>query len=95
VLYWVLTVAEGILAENTEFNHYGTMVRLSDIQKQADELSPEDRSGLIAHLLHTLEHAPEGPTDKEVIERDAEMESGKVQPISQEQFIQETRPDLK
>jgi hypothetical protein len=71
------------------------MVRLADIQKQADELSNEDRAGLLAHLLHTLENAPEGPTDQEVIERDAELESGVVTPISQEQFIHEARPDLK
>ena len=71
------------------------MVRLTDIQKQADELSPEDRSGLLAHLLHSLENAPKGPTDQEVIERDAELESGIVTPISQEQFTQEARPDLK
>lgn len=71
------------------------MVRLADIQRQADELSNEDRAGLLAHLLHTLENAPEGPTDQEVIERDAELESGVVTPISQEQFINEARPDLK
>ena len=71
------------------------MVRLADIQRQADELSNEDRAGLLAHLLHTLENAPEGPTDQEAIERDAELESGEVTPISQEQFINEARPDLK
>ena len=71
------------------------MVRLADIQKQADELSPEDRSGLLAHLLHTLENTPEGATDQEAIERDAELESGEVTPISQEQFISESRPELK
>ncbi|MGK0238009.1 MAG: hypothetical protein ACI92G_001473 [Candidatus Pelagisphaera sp.] len=71
------------------------MVRLADIQRQADELSNEDRAGLLAHLLHTLENAPEGPTDQEAIERDAELESGVVTPISQEQFINEARPDLK
>lgn len=71
------------------------MVKLADIQKQADELSNEDRAGLLAHLLHTLENTPEGPADQEVIERDAELESGIVTPISQEQFIQEARPDHK
>ncbi|MGY8693271.1 MAG: hypothetical protein ACKVGW_03630 [Verrucomicrobiia bacterium] len=71
------------------------MVRLADIQRQADELSNEDRAGLLTHLLHTLENAPEGPTDQEAIERDAELESGVVTPISQEQFINEARPDLK
>lgn len=39
------------------------MVRLADIQKQADELSKEDRAGPLAHLLHSLEGTPEGPND--------------------------------
>ena len=70
------------------------MVRLADIQKQADELSREDRAGLLAHLLHTFEGTPEGPTDQEIIDRDRELESEEVTPISQEQFIREARPDL-
>ena len=69
------------------------MVRLADIQKQADELSNEDRAGLLAHLLHTLEGAPEGPTDQEVIERDKELESGKVTPISHDEFTSKVRRD--
>lgn len=69
------------------------MVRLADIQKQADELSSEDRAGLLAHLLHTLEGAPEGPADQEVIERDRELESGEVAPINHEEFTSKVRPD--
>ena len=68
------------------------MVRLADIQKQADELSSEDRAGLLAHLLHTLENAPEGPTDQEVIDRDRELESNEVTPISHEEFTSKVRP---
>lgn len=65
------------------------MARLADVQKQVDALSSEDRAGLLAHLLHTLEGAPEGLTDQEVIERDRMLESGEVTPISHDEFISE------
>jgi hypothetical protein len=31
------------------------MVKLADVQKDADKLSTEDKEGLLAHLLHSLE----------------------------------------
>ena len=67
------------------------MVRLAEIQKQVDELSQEDRAGLLAHLLHTLDDSPQGPDDQEVLERDSDLESGSVKAISQDEFVQRTR----
>lgn len=69
------------------------MVRLADIQKQADELSREDKAGLLTHLLHTLEDAPQGPDDEEVLQRDSALESGKATAISHDDFIREARPN--
>jgi hypothetical protein len=63
------------------------MVQLADIQKQARELSEEDREGLVAFLLHGLSRAPSGPDDDEVGRRDAEMDSGAVTPISHNEFL--------
>ena len=63
------------------------MAQLADIQKQATELSEEDRKGLIAFLLHGISNAPLGPDDDEVNRRDAEMDSGLVAPITHEDFL--------
>jgi hypothetical protein len=63
------------------------MVHLVDIQRQAKELSEEDREGLVAFLLHGFSGAPSGPDDEEVARRDADMDSGAVIPISHEEFL--------
>jgi hypothetical protein len=63
------------------------MAQLADIQKQAEELSEEDRKGLVAYLLHGFTDAPLGPDDDEVARRDAEMDSGAVSPISHTEFL--------
>lgn len=69
------------------------MVRLAEIQRQADELSREDKAGLLAYLLHTLEGAPQGPDDDEVLRRDVDLESGSVEAISHEEFVLRMRPN--
>ncbi len=65
------------------------MVRLADIQRQAEELSREDREGLVAYLLHGLGGMPQGPDDEEVARREAELDSGEVKPISHAEFVAE------
>lgn len=67
------------------------MVRLADVQKQADELSREDREGLLSHLLHSLEDAPTGASDEEILQRDEDMERGDTAPIDHNQFTSEAR----
>lgn len=63
------------------------MVRLVDVQRQAKELSEEDREGLVAFLLHGFSGGPSGPDDEEVERRDADMDSGAVKPISHAEFL--------
>lgn len=63
------------------------MVQLVDIQRQAKELSEEDRKGLVAYLLHGFTDVPLGPDDDEVEKRDAEMDSRDVAPISHDEFL--------
>lgn len=65
------------------------MATLNEISKQADALSPEEKAGLVSHILNSLPGAPAGPDDDEVFRRDEEMDSGKVQAISHEQFLAE------
>jgi hypothetical protein len=63
------------------------MVQLIDVRKQADELTAEDREGLLVYLLHGLRVLPEGPDDAELDRRDAEMDSEAVKPLSHEEFL--------
>jgi len=63
------------------------MVQLADVQKQAKELSEEDRKGLMAFLLHGFSGVPSGPDDEEVGKRDADMDSGTVTPIGHAEFL--------
>lgn len=65
------------------------MPTYSEIQKQADALSPEERAGLASHLLDTLPDPPYGADDEDVRRRAEEMDSGEVEPISHEQFLAE------
>lgn len=78
-----------LLALGRSVGFYSGMVQLADVQKQADALSPEDREGLLAHLLHGLDGLPEGPDDEELARRDAEMDSGAVAPLSHQDFLRQ------
>ncbi len=62
------------------------MVTLSELQKHADELSSDEREGLISYLLEQLPGAPLGPNDAEVDRRDKEMDSGSVVGLSHDEF---------
>lgn len=70
------------------------MVKLTDIQKKTDELSSEDKEGLLAYILQSLDTAPEGITDEEIKARDFDLASGAVQPISHSDFFSQVRVDL-
>ncbi len=65
------------------------MATLIEVQKEADCLTIEEKSGLIAHLLDSFPDAPTGPDDEEIARRIAEMDSGEVVPITHEQFLAE------
>jgi len=65
------------------------MATLSEVTKQVDTLSPEEKAGLVSHILDSLPDAPNGADDDEALRREEEMNSGEVQPISHEQFLSE------
>ena len=65
------------------------MATLIEIQRDADLLSEEDRLGLAAHLLAVDRSAPLGPDDAEVEQRERDMDSGVVTPISHEEFLRQ------
>jgi hypothetical protein len=65
------------------------MSSLIEIQKEADQLSIEERAGLVTHLLASLPSGPLGADEEEADRRDEEMDSGAVKPISHAQFVSE------
>jgi signal transduction histidine kinase len=64
-----------------------SMVRLMDVQKQAAELSFEEKESLLAFLIHELPAPLSGADDEEVLRREEEMDSGAVEAISHEEFL--------
>jgi len=64
---------------------------LSEIQRQADDLSSEDKESLLSYLLHGLHGAPVGADDTEVRRREEEMDSGRVATLSYEDFLLQAR----
>jgi len=65
------------------------MVNLADIQKQADELSQEERNGLLAYLLDAVPGFPVGADDAELDRRDAEMDAGTATPLTHSEFMRQ------
>ena len=60
---------------------------LAEVEKQALALSEEERGRLAAALLQTLPPPGTEVPDEEVWAREEEIESGRVQPISHEEFL--------
>lgn len=65
------------------------MATLSEVQRQADLLSPEERDGLLSYLLHHREGAPTGIDDDEVLRREEAMDSGEEQTLSKQEFLKQ------
>lgn len=59
---------------------------LSEIQKEALALSQKDRVHLAVSLLETIEPHIE-VCDEEVLQRDADLESGRVVELSHAEFV--------
>ena len=65
------------------------MVSLLNIQKQADDLSLEEKEGLLVYLIQSLPTPTTWTDDAEVLRREEEMDSGAVQPISHAEFLKQ------
>ena len=63
------------------------MKSLLEVTMIADELSFEDRAGLVTHLLAGFPSAPAGPDDSELEKREAELASGAVTLLDQAEFL--------
>lgn len=65
---------------------YVPNMNLAEIERQALALPEQDRASLATSLLQTLDSPITDVADEEVDRREAEMDSGEVKPISQEEF---------
>jgi hypothetical protein len=64
------------------------MVGILEIESEALRLDARDRAQLAARLLATLPECDYDVSDEEVFSRDAELESGAVEAMSHEDFMQ-------
>ena len=67
----------------------GIFARMSfkEIEQEAIALPEKQRASLVSTLLETLSPLDLDVTDEEVGRRDAELESGAVQPITHEELV--------
>lgn len=59
---------------------------LPEIEKEALRLTESERARLVASLLETLPPEVE-LSDEEVLQRDADLDSGRAEEISHEEFV--------
>ena len=59
---------------------------LAEVEKQALALNESERARLAASLLETLPPEVE-LSDEEVLQRDADLDSGRAEEISHEEFV--------
>jgi hypothetical protein len=57
------------------------------IEDEALALPESARAGLVCRLLQTLPPSAFEVSDEEVLQRDLELESGRVEPLSHEEFV--------
>lgn len=62
-------------------------MKLAEIEQEALALPDRERASLAAKLLNTLPLPEADVSDEEVERREQELESGKVAPISHEEFV--------
>ena len=66
---------------------------LKEIEREALALSERDRTALIAALLDTLPDAGSDVSDEEVLQRERELDSGTVEPLSHEEFVRRVQSE--
>jgi len=60
---------------------------LVEVEKAALALNEKDRERLAALLMETLPPPGTDVSDEEVLQRDADLESGRAEEISHEEFV--------
>lgn len=62
------------------------MKTLTEVMRDADQLSEEDQAGLATHLLAHLRGAPLGPDNAELERREAEIDAGTAEWLTLEEL---------
>ena len=62
-------------------------MKVLEIEREALALSERDRARLAAKLLETLPTPNGDVTDEEVDERERQLDSGEVKPMTHEEFV--------
>ena len=68
-----------------------SMNSLLEVQSEADKLTSFEREQLITHLISNSPSPAPEISDSEADLRDEEIDSGKVAPVSHEDFIKQVR----
>ena len=68
-------------------------MKLQEIEREAHGLNEQERATLILSLIDTLGAPDTGVTDDEVDQREAEMDSGAVEPILHEEFVRRVQEE--
>lgn len=62
-------------------------MKLQDIEREAQDLSAQERATLVPSLIKTFGAPDVGVPDHEVGQRDTALDSGAVEPILHEEFV--------
>ncbi len=60
---------------------------IAEVEKEALALPENERARLAVTLLETLPPPEAGISDEEVLQRDADLESGRAEEVSHEEFL--------
>lgn len=66
---------------------YDFRVSFTEIKQEAKALTARQRTALVSELLKTLPLPAHAVTNEEVAEQERELDSGRVQEISHQEFI--------
>jgi hypothetical protein len=66
---------------------------LQDIEREAHGLNAPERATLVVSLIETLGAPDSMVTDDEVDRREAEMESGAIEPMLHEEFVRRVQEE--
>ena len=80
-------VPPGFTIAQTGIVRYDRTMTLNEIQQEAIALPERQRVDLVRALLDTLPPVGADVSDQEVAEREREMESGEIEPLSHEEFV--------
>jgi hypothetical protein len=68
-------------------------MKLQDIEQEALGLGKSERAELVLSLMRTLAAPAADITDEEVFRRDAELETGSVEPMLHDEFVRRVREE--